>query len=158
MSPTGTMPQISILIIDDNPGSVEMLEAALSRSEVNVLTATDPEQGLDLAYTHHPQIILTDLVMPKLSGLEVLDRIIEFDPAIDVILMTAHYSTESAVDAIRRGACDYMNKPVSLTALRDRISGLLAEAQKRASAAKLEGELAEQSHFQAIIGRSPAML
>lgn len=155
---TQTQQQISILIIDDNAGSVEMLAAALARTEVRILTATDPEQGLDLVYTHRPRVVITDLVMPRLTGLEVLDRIIEFDPSIDVILMTAHYSTESAVDAIRRGACDYMNKPVSLTALRDRISGLLAEAQRQAAAMKLELELADQSHFHGIIGRSPLML
>ena len=63
---------------------------------------------------HRPQVVITDLVMPKMSGLEVLDRIVEFDPGIDVILMTAHYSTESAVDAIKRGASDYLNKPVNI--------------------------------------------
>lgn len=150
--------QLSILIIDDNPGSVELLTAALARTEVSILTATDPEEGLDLAYTHHPRVVLTDLVMPRLTGMDVLDRIIEFDPSIDVILMTAHYSTESAVEAIRRGASDYLNKPVSLAALRERISGLLAEAQRRISAARLEGELAAQSHFHGILGRSPLML
>ena len=56
--------------------------------------------------------------MPKMSGLELLERITAFDPAIDVILMTAHYSTESAVEAIRKGASDYLNKPVSIPTLR----------------------------------------
>ena len=94
-------PLVSILIVDDNPRSVELLATSLAHEDVRVLTATDPEQALDLAYEHHPQIVITDLVMPKLTGMEVLERIIEFDPAIDVVLMTAHYSTESAVEAIK---------------------------------------------------------
>ena len=55
-----------------------------------------------------------------MTGMEVLDRVMEFDPATEVILMTAHYSTESAVEAIKKGASDYLNKPVSIAALRDK--------------------------------------
>jgi DNA-binding NtrC family response regulator len=72
---------VSLVIIDDNPGSLEFLSSALARDHVKVFTASSPEEGLDLVYTHRPQIVLTDLVMPGLSGLNVLDRVIEFDPA-----------------------------------------------------------------------------
>src|SRR6266567_2250204 len=122
---------VSLLILDDNLRSLEFLSSALSGAGVNILTASDPEQGLDLVYTHRPQIVLTDLVMPHLTGLEVLERIVEFDPAIDVILMTAHYTTETAVEAIRKGAADYLNKPISLAVLRDRIGRLIENALHR---------------------------
>jgi DNA-binding NtrC family response regulator len=151
-------PLVSILVIDDNPRSVELLAAALAHEDIQVLTATDPEQGLDLAYEHHPQIVITDLVMPKLTGMEVLERLMEFDPAIDVILMTAHYSTESAVEAIKKGACDYLNKPVSIQTLRERIGRLIEDARRRLNAVRLEGELADSARFEGIIGRSPMML
>jgi DNA-binding NtrC family response regulator len=151
-------PLVSILIIDDNAHSVELLATALAQEDVKVFTATDPEQGLDIAYDHHPQIVITDLVMPKYTGMEVLERLIEFDPSIDVILMTAHYSTESAVEAIKKGACDYLNKPVSIHTLRDRIGRLVEDAHRRLNAARLEGELVEGAQFQGIIGRSPLML
>src|ERR1700680_2079238 len=107
-------PALSLLIIDDNPGSLELLSSALAQPDLEILTASDPEEGLDLVYSRHPPIVLTDLVMPRMSGMEVLERIMEFDPATEVILMTAHYSTESAVEAIRKGACDYLNKPVPI--------------------------------------------
>src|ERR1041384_1919671 len=96
--PDDVKPAVSLLIIDDNEGSLEFLAAALSQTGVEILTASDPEQGLDLVYSRHPQIVLTDLVMPGMSGMEVLDRIMELDSSTDVILMTAHYSTESAVE------------------------------------------------------------
>src|SRR5580692_10450570 len=109
----------SILIIDDNESSLELLSAALSQQGLEILTASHPEAGLELVFSRRPMIVLTDLVMPDLSGMEVLERIVEFDSSIEVILMTAHYSTESAVEAIRKGAADYLNKPVSIAALRE---------------------------------------
>src|SRR4051794_28008098 len=109
-------PDVSLVIIDDNPGSLELLSTALESEGIRIFTAQDPEEGLEIIFREHPQIVLTDLVMPHLSGLDVLDRVVEFDAAIDVILMTAHYSSESAVEAIRKGAADYLNKPVSITA------------------------------------------
>ena len=63
--------------------------------------------------------------MPKLTGMQILERVMEFDPSIDVILMTAHYSTESAVEAIKKGATDYLNKPVSISLIRERMRRLI---------------------------------
>ena len=148
---------ISLLIIDDNAGSLELLSTALAQPGLEILTASDPEEGLELVHRHRPQVVLTDLVMPNLSGLEVLERIVEFDPSIDVILMTAHYSTESAVEAIKRGATDYLNKPISIAALREKVGKLLDEARRRQHASRLEGELLATSEFEGIIGRSALM-
>jgi DNA-binding NtrC family response regulator len=150
-------PAVSLLILDDNPGSLELLSSALAQADLEILTASDPEEGLDLVYDRHPQIVLTDLVMPRLSGLEVLERVMEFDSSIDVILMTAHYSTESAVEAIKKGACDYLNKPVSIAALRERVGKLIESARKRQHALQLEDELLSNSEFEGIIGNSPLM-
>ena len=94
---------LSVLIIDDNPKSLELLSTALAQPDLEILTASDSEQGLDLVYDRHPQIVLTDLVMPHLTGMEVLERIMEFDPATEVILMTAHYSTDPRSRRLRRG-------------------------------------------------------
>jgi len=148
---------ISIVIIDDNPGSLELLSAALARPGLHIFTAQDPEDGIELVFKERPQIVLTDLVMPGLSGLEVLERIVEFDPAIDVILMTAHYTSETAVEAIRKGAADYLNKPVSISALRERIARLIDEAQRRRRATEIGRDVTESAQFEGMIGRSPAM-
>src|ERR1051325_11371632 len=155
--PATAKPALSLLIIDDNAASLDLLSTALAQPGLEILTAADPEEGLDLAHSHHPQIVLTDLVMPRLSGLEVLERIMEFDPSTDVILMTAHYSTESAVEAIKKGASDYLNKPVSISALRERIGKLVEEARKRQRALQLEDELLASSEFEGIVGHSPLM-
>src|ERR1035438_50481 len=108
-STRSTLPNVVLVIIDDNAGSLELLSTALAREGLSIFTASDPEEGLEIIFREHPQIVLTDLVMPGLSGLEVLERVVDFDPAIDVVLMTAHYTSESAVDAIRKGASGYLN-------------------------------------------------
>jgi DNA-binding NtrC family response regulator len=151
-------PALSVLIIDDNQASLELLSTALAQPGLEILTASDPEEGLDLVYNRHPQIVLTDLVMPHLTGMEVLERIMEFDPSTEVVLMTAHYSTESAVQAIHKGASDYLNKPISIAALRERVGKLIEVARKRQHLLHLEGELLTTSEFEGIIGRSAAML
>ena len=81
--------------------------------------------------------------MPKMSGMELLERIVEFDPAIEVILMTAHYSTESAVEAIKKGASDYLNKPISIAALaRARRQDRSTDARRRQRATAAGGRAA----------------
>ena len=109
-------------------------------------------------YREHPQIVLTDLVMPGMSGLEVVERIVEFDPAIDVILMTAHYTSETAVEAIRKGASDYLNKPVSIAWPCGSGSGnWIDEAERRQRATGVSKEAVESAQFEGMVGRSPAL-
>jgi DNA-binding NtrC family response regulator len=152
-----TPSELSLLIIDDEPSSLEFLSAALRQPGLEILTASDPEEGLDLVFSRRPQVVLTDLRMPGLNGIEVLERIAEFDPSINVVLMTAHYTSESAVEAIKKGASDYLNKPISLSLLRERVNRLLEDARQRTRALQIEDELLASTHFEGIVGRSPLM-
>lgn len=147
-----------LLAIDDEPQSLELIKDALSADGLELYTATAAKEGLDLFKQIRPQIVLLDLMMPGIQGLEMLEQILELDPATDVILMTAHYSTESAVEAIQKGASDYLNKPLSLATLRRRISDLLAEVEVRRKTHKLDRELLEACQFEGIVARSPLML
>jgi len=146
-----------LVAIDDTPESLELITEALSEENLQIFTSTDPEEGLEMVFHERPQVVLLDLVMPKLNGMEVLERIVEFDPGIEVILMTAHYSTESAVEAIKKGASDYLNKPVSITLLRDRVRKLMEEARLRQRTLALDDELLSTSQFEGMVGRSPVM-
>ena len=87
----------------------------------------------------------------------MVERVVEFDPAIDVVLMTAHYSSESAVEAIRKGASDYLNKPVPIAVLRERIAKLIDEARRRQRLRAAETGLRDEARFEGMIGRSAAM-
>ena len=154
----GSDSKVKLLAIDDEPESLEIIEDALTQPDLEVLTSSDPENGWRIIRRTHPEIVLLDLRMPKVSGMELLQRIVEFDPGIDVILVTGDYSTESAVEAIQKGACDYLTKPFLPSFLRERIDCLLLEARKRHRAFELEGELLETSRFEDMVGRSPQML
>ncbi|HTV83482.1 MAG TPA: sigma-54 dependent transcriptional regulator [Acidobacteriaceae bacterium] len=141
---------LSIVILDDNPGSLELLSTALSREGVAIHTASRPTEALDLIRRIRPQLVLTDLVMPEMSGLEVLSRVMEFAPATDVVLMTAHYTTETAVEAIRKGAADYLEKPIRLALLRERVGRLIEDTRRRLAAGT-------ESEFEGLIGNSAPM-
>jgi DNA-binding NtrC family response regulator len=147
---------VRIVVIDDNPGSLELLSSALARSAVGVYTAPNPAAGLELVRKLRPQLVITDLVMPGLSGLEVLEQVLKFDPLIDVLLMTAHYTTETAVEAIRKGAADYLQKPVKIALLRNRIADLLSSAQQRQKA-RSGAEDSPDGAFEGIIATSGRM-
>lgn len=142
---------LPILILDDNPGSLELLTAALSREGVTIYTASRPSDALETVREKRPQLVLTDLVMPEMTGLEVLNRIMEFAPGTDVVLMTAHYTTETAVEAIRRGAADYLEKPIRIPILRERVGRLIDEARRRQASGT------EDADFEGLIGSSPRM-
>src|SRR5260370_7831772 len=113
---------------------------------------------MELIQRLRPQIVLLDLVMPGVQGMEVLQKIVEFDPGTDVMLMTGYYSAESGVEAIQKGAEDYFTKPFSPEKLRQRIALIVDEAKRRQHSSRLENELLENFQFEGIIGRSPLML
>ena len=149
---------VTVAAIDDDKSSLDLIKAALKQQPVEILTHTDADTGLKMVLERRPQIVLLDLMMPKMNGLEVLDRIVEAAPETEVILITGQYSAESAVEAIRRGASDYLTKPINLNVLRERIEKLVAEAQQRQAALQLDSELLKTYQFEGMIGRSPLML
>jgi DNA-binding NtrC family response regulator len=151
------LPAIKLLVIDDDPQSLELVSEALSGNHLRILTAQDPEAALELVHRERPHIVLSDIVMPKMNGMELLGRVLEVDAATDVILMTAHYSTEAAVEAIQKGACDYLTKPIALPVLRERVAKLAADARRRLRAIQLDSELMETCQFEGMVGRSPLM-
>jgi len=96
--------------------------------------------------------------MPGISGMELLDRIVEWDSAIEVVLLSSEYSTERAVEAITKGACDYLTKPISAVVLRERIGTLIALANTRIRTSQLSSEMLSTSRFGEMVGGSPPML
>jgi DNA-binding NtrC family response regulator len=96
--------------------------------------------------------------MPGINGMELLDRIVEWDSAIEVVLLSSEYSTERAVEAIRKGACDYLTKPISAAILRERIGTLIALSNTRIRTSQLSSEMLSTSRFGEMVGGSPPML
>ena len=148
-----------LVVIDDDPANIKFVRFVLAEEEgLEIHSATDAQGGLELIRRTRPQIVLLDLVMPGVEGMEVLQQILEFDPGIDVILMTGFYSTESAVEAIQKGAADYFPKPFTPERLRGKINQIKEDSKHRQRSLKLENELLENFEFDGMIGRSPLML
>jgi len=149
---------LKLLAIDDEAQSLEMIESALSTQGVEITTSQDPEIGFEIFRRIRPRIVLLDLVMPNIGGMELLERMTALDPGTEIILTTAHYSTESAVEAIQKGAADYLTKPLDIDKLRSRIAALLADAETRQRTLRLDQELIDAYQFEGMVGRSPLML
>jgi DNA-binding NtrC family response regulator len=147
-----------LLAIDGDPKSLNLIKDALFDSGLEILTASDVTEGLEVLKRSRPRIVLIDLHLPSGSGLEILESILGFDPGIEVILMTTDYSTEAAIEAIQKGACDYFNKPLNAEKLRRRIAQLLWEAEERRRTYRLDQELVQACQFEGIVARSPVML
>lgn len=155
--PKDEMSPINLLAIDDDPENLELISECLG-DLAKVVTATSPKAGLELFAQLRPRIVLLDLIMPEMNGMEVLEKIVGMDPGTDVILVTSHYSTDSAVEAIQKGACDYLTKPLEIAKLRERITTLVDEAKLRSKSAELDKELLRAFQFEGMVGRSPQML
>ena len=149
---------LKLLAIDDDPQNLDMIRAALDQPGLEILTTQDPEEGFETFLRMRPRIVLLDLVMPKISGIEILERIVSVDPGVDVILITAHYSAESAVEAIQKGASDYLTKPLEIEKLRARVASLMSDAETRQKTLRLDQELIDAYQFEGMVGRSPLML
>jgi len=147
-----------VLVVDDDELAVEFVRQATADLDVEILVAYDRDSALALVKAARPRLVLLDLVIPGVSGMELLESMVEIDPGIDVMLVTGHYSTESAVEAIQKGAYDYLTKPLSVVRLREKLTGWLDEASVRRRTVQLDAALVDAYQFEGIIGRSPLML
>lgn len=147
-----------LVAIDDDIQLLNLIRAALKNLPVEISAATDSAKGWDLVRSQRPQIVIVDLMMPGLDGMQILEKIVEMDPGTSVFILTGNYSTDSAVEAIKKGASDYLTKPVAVETLREKIQQVLSDVQFRQHTLQLEMELGEASQFEGIIGRNPLML
>jgi len=146
-----------VLVVDDEPDMVENCARILKRSGYQCLTATDPQRALALVGAEHPDLLLTDLQMPGMDGMQLLRRARESDPALPVILITAFASIESAVAAIKDGAFDYLPKNFSVDQLRVAVERGLRQRELQLENRNLRDQLQGALGFENLIGRSPAM-
>ena len=137
---------------------VENCARILKRAGFQCQTATDPRRALSLVETERPDLLLTDLKMPGMDGLELLRRAREIDSALPVILITAFASIESAVAAIKDGAFDYLPKSFSVDQLRVAVERGLRQRELQVENRNLREQLQGALGFENLIGRSPAMM
>src|SRR5271166_1580777 len=134
---------VTVLAIEDDAQSLNVIREALEQPGLRIVSTDDSANAFSAFLRTQPRIVLLSLEMADLDPLELLERMLAVDPGIDVIFVAAHYSAESAVEAIQKGACDYMTKPLDVERLRARVSALLADAEQRRKTLRLDHELLE---------------
>jgi two-component system response regulator HydG len=147
----------SIMVVDDDPAHRTMLRALLGGWGYNIFEADDGSTAIEEVKNRYFDLILMDVRMLKVSGLEALAQIKSYNPAIPVIIMTAFSSVETAVDALKNGAYDYLTKPLDFDKLRLTIERAMEHLKLKEENRLLKRNLSQQFDRQNIIGRSPAM-
>jgi DNA-binding response OmpR family regulator len=117
-----------ILIVEDDPNLLETLKYNLQRENYEVLTAADGEQGLEIALDRNPDLVILDVMLPKLSGFEVC-RILRRKTTVPILMLTAKTDETDKVVGLELGADDYVTKPFSMRELLARIRAMLRRAQ-----------------------------
>jgi two-component system, NtrC family, response regulator HydG len=144
-----------VLVVDDEAAIVESLTKIFRREGLNVLSATDGNAGLDLLRKHRVGVLLTDLMMPNTSGMDLLRAAKTIAPETEVVLMTAYGTVETAVDAMKEGAYDFVTKPLKRAHVVRIVRNALEKQSLLVENRSLKAQLAEKRR-RAIIGTSLA--
>jgi DNA-binding NtrC family response regulator len=153
-----TQPIVDICVVDDDVATVEMLCDTLTSCGYRCFGTTDPYEGLRYVGKGKGRIVLCDLKMPTMDGLAFLKQALHQDPGVYVILMTGFYSIDSAIEAIKHGAYDYLPKPYERHRLKKTIDDLVEQFHRRRRIHDIEQRLVSDLEFHGIVSRSPAMI
>ncbi len=147
-----------ILIVDDEPAIIDSLELVLGASGYDVIPAASAQECMDVIARQPCDLVLLDLMLPDRSGLEVLRDIAAVNPDLPVLMLTAFGSIETAVEATRRGAANFLTKPWNNRQLLIEIEQNLTRRRLEAENARLRRELGSATAVECLIGNSQAML
>ncbi len=147
----------TLLVIDDEPGMLALVERFARGLHFNVICHHGGKSAIEHIPQVHPDVVIVDLQMPEVGGIEVLRTIRGIDPGCGVILMTAHASVASAIEAVKLGALDYLTKPLDFDRLRDLLTTVRKGIERRETLLEVDAQVARQFEFQGMIGRGPVM-
>src|SRR6202162_2625222 len=149
---------MTVCVLDDEPGMVEMLQESLRCLGFSSIGTTDPQAALELVEQGRARGVMSDSKMPGMDGLQFLEQAIQRDPGVYVVLMTGYYSIDNAIAAVKRGAYDYVPKPVDRSRLKKSLDELAESFHKRKRIRSLEQQLLGDLEFHGIVGRSPVIV
>ncbi|MGH7271564.1 MAG: sigma-54-dependent transcriptional regulator [Polyangiaceae bacterium] len=147
---------ITVLVVDDERSNVESIEKIFAREGMRTLSASDAKRALELVRTHRVQVLLTDLMMPGTTGLDLLRAVKQVAPDVEVVLMTAYGSVEAAVSAMRDGAYDFVEKPLKRVSIVKSVRKAAERQRLVAENRSLKDEIKRLAHRD-IVGSSPAL-
>jgi two-component system response regulator HydG len=150
-------PRPRLLIVDDDRAILTLVGSIALKDGFDVTTAVNGEDALRQLAAHPTDLVLLDLQMPGVTGIDVLRSISDVRHGCRVVLMSGHATIDSAVEAVKLGAEDYFTKPFDLSRLRQLLTVVRTETERRRSLLDLEGQMAERLEFCGLIGRAPVM-
>jgi DNA-binding NtrC family response regulator len=153
----GNVAQTKVLVVEDEANARAGLAELIASWGYRTETAADGAAGLDAVIRWSPDVVVTDLMMPRMDGLQLLDRISELPQRMAVVVLTAQGSIDSAVDAMRMGAYDYLQKPVDPTRLKTILNNVQQGAAVKDEVARDESAAIESGKLGPLIGSSPQM-
>jgi two-component system nitrogen regulation response regulator GlnG len=151
------MPQKRLLIVDDEPAILHAFRRGFRDSGIELHTAASAAEGLQLVGALNPDAVVLDVHLPDASGLETFERIRAHDARIPVILVTGHGTADLAIEAMKRGAFDYLLKPLDLDTMRELATRACANGQLMHVPAVVADEEPALDQADALVGRCPAM-
>jgi len=146
-----------ILVVDDEPAERDGLARLVGQWGYDVETASSGEEALNLVETQHPAVVLTDLVLPEMDGLTLLQKLKETGRPPIVLLVTGHGTVETAVEAMRHGAFDYLTKPVDTTRLQVLLEKSIEQESLSREVNLLRHQLRQKGSFGQMVGQSRGM-
>ncbi len=149
---------LSVLVVDDDETMREVLTIRLEDWGYEVNTAADASEARAAIEDHQPSVVLADIVLPGMSGLDLLRHLKADDPERPVILMTGHGTVDLAVEAMKQGAEDFLTKPIETDKLQAVLKAVLADLSLKKRVADLDLQLEDEPGFAGMIGRSDAMM
>lgn len=147
----------TVLVVDDDDAHRGMLRMMLKSWGYTVEEAADGDEAVDKVHNMAFDAVLTDVRMGKVNGIEAMKQILSYNPSLPVILMTAYSSVETAVDALRIGAYDYLIKPLDFDALKETLKKAIDHSRMGVENRELRRQLSEENASSEILGRSPAI-
>jgi DNA-binding NtrC family response regulator len=149
---------VSVCVLEGEPSCMELTTSRLGEAGFLAAGTTSPHEALQKIRQGECRAVLADFKMPGMDGLAFLERALQYDPGVYIVLATDSYSVDAAIDAIKRGAYDYICKPIDFPRLEKTLDELADLFSQRSEVRDLESKLFENLQFQGIVGRSPAML
>lgn len=149
---------LPICILDDEPDQVELTCERLTKLGFPAFGTTSPGEALQHIRVGSCRAVLVDFKMPEMDGFAFLESSLQFDSGLYIILITGHYSVDSAIEAVKRGAYDYLCKPIDFARLTKTLDELAELFSQKSQVRNLEQQLLSNLQCQGIIGKSPAML
>ncbi len=146
-----------VFVFDDDADSLQSVVAALRRDGIDVFPFADPREGLARIEAEGADVVVTDLRMPGLTGLEVLRHVTKKIPDVPVVILTAYGTVEGAIEAVRAGASDFLLKPVEIPRLRAAVFKALKEREMHREIERLREEAGRPHGIEGIVGSSRAM-